>query len=180
MKHPLLFVAVVLLLSTGPSRAAELGIDFTWPSYPGDFYASGTVSFPPGAVKTPRNITVFGSGGSGEQPVKVSGEETWPDGSLLSCEVTFAANSGRKESYVLRFGPEVRGTRVLTETAVLPTISFFTGGAPRTSENVNMDVGQLNVMVDRSPAVFYYWHVIPIMLLTVIVVIRGRRAGRPR
>jgi len=163
-----------------PCRAAERSsIDFTYPSFEGDFYVSGTLSFAPGAVAGPAHLQVRTVSPAQEVPAKKRALETWPDGSILTMEVTFEANASRRGEYYVSYGDDVRADRTITETAVLPSVPFSAGGAPRTAENVNMDVGQLNVTVDRSPGIFYYWHLVPIVLLTALALMRARRVGKP-
>lgn len=179
MRLLLLFALLLALAGGGIATAAErLPIDFSWPAFSGDFYVTGSVSFPPGAVKGARNIQVRAGEPPEETPVKVTIGDTWPDGSALSADITFAANRERRSDYSLHYGDDVTGKKTFRETAVLPHVSFSTGGAPRAAENVDMSVGQLNVTIDRSPDIYYYWHILPIVAIVVVTYLRGRRAGR--
>lgn len=170
----MLLILIFSPKSWGMERAA---VDFIYPSFSGEFYVAGTVTFPPGLVKTSQNILVE-KDGQGEVPIKLTVQESWPDGSILNGEVIFVAITSKQASYLLCYGDDVKGSKRMEKTAVLPTIAFSVGGAPRTEENVNMDVGTLNVTVDRSPPLHYYWHIIPITVIIVLLIIRARRAGK--
>jgi hypothetical protein len=174
-------LATLLFLAlAGPAGAfEELSIDFNYPAFRGDFYVCGSVTFPPGAVASPENLRVSTVSPAREVAAKKRVTDTWPDGSVLSMEVTFEANGERRREYRIAYGPDVKGKKIIAEAAVLPSIPFSLGGAPLTTENVNLDVGQLNVTVDRSPGIHYYWHMIPIVFISALAVIRSRRAGRP-
>lgn len=170
----MLLILIFSPKSWGMERAA---VDFIYPSFSGEFYVAGTVTFPPGLVKTAQNILVE-KDGQGEVPIKLTVQESWPDGSILNGEVIFVASTSKQASYLLCYGDDVKGSKRMEKTAVLPTIAFSIGGAPRTEENVNMDVGTLNVTVDRSPPLHYYWHIIPITVIIILLIIRARRAGK--
>lgn len=171
----LIFFIAVSLSCSNLFAAQALLIDFTYPTFTGDFYVSGDVSFPPAAVKSEDNIIVKSRGWDKEVPTMIRILQTWPDGSILSAEITFVANSARKESYELLYGPEIRRKKIFTETAVLPTISFSVGGLPKISEKVDIDVGQINVRVDKSHEFYYYWHIIPIVIFIALTFYRYRR-----
>ncbi|GEM_PF-1059597 len=175
----LITLSILLFLITSPMALGmeRTAIDFTYPSISVEFYVSGAVTFPPGLVKMKQNIQVL-KDGLEEVPIKLTIQESWPDGSILNAEVIFVASTSRRASYLLCYGDDVKGIRRMEKTAVLPTIAFSVGGAPRTEEKVNVDVGTLNVIVDRSPPLYYYWHIIPITLIIVMVIIRARRTGK--
>ncbi len=177
MRAAHLLAAIIVAACAGPAYAAERSpIDFDYPAFTGDFYVSGTVYMPPGAVPTDRNVRVETSGRL-ERATFIKILERWPDGSLMSVEIMFAANSGRRTEYFLHYGENVTRRRILTKTAVLPTVSFSTVGLPRTSERVDVDVGEINVTVDRSPAIYYYAYAVPLIGLLLVTFVRSRRAG---
>jgi len=172
-----LAVLLVLAAPTGARAVERTAIDFSYPSLSGEFYVSGTVTFPPGLVKKAENILVQ-KNGRDEVALKLTVLETWDDGSILNADVIFVASTADRASYTMCYGDDVKGAKRMEKTAVLPTIAFSVGGAPRTEEKVNMDVGALNVTVDRSPPLFYYWHIVPIVIIIAVVIIRTRRAGK--
>jgi hypothetical protein len=156
--------------------AQEFHINFDYPSFEGDFYVSGKVSFPPSSVRSERNISVRVTDRGDEISTKIVISNTWPDGSVQGAQIIFAANSTTKYSYTLFFGEDVVRKKSFNETAVLPSISFSVGGAPMMVEQVDVSVGQINVMVDKSPSIYYYWNIIPIILLIVLTYYRSRKA----
>ncbi len=158
--------------------AQDFPVDFTYPSFSGDFYVSGSISFPPGAVKSEKNIIVKTYDLTKEVPTKINIVRKWANESVLSAEIVFVANSSRREKYMLSYGDEVERRKIFQETAVLPIISFSIGGAPKTSEKVDIDVGRINVRVDKSPGIRYYWYIVPIVILVLLSCYRSRRRKR--
>jgi hypothetical protein len=156
--------------------ADTLPINLEYPSFQGDFYAAGSVSFPPGAVRSADQILVRASESGDEIATCIREIQTWPDGSLRRADVLFAANNARPANYELVFGDEVRRTRLFKEPAVLPTVAFAVSGAPRAAEIMDVNVGTINVRVDRSPRIYYYWHLAPILLMIGLTWYRARRA----
>jgi hypothetical protein len=171
-------MCAVLALCAGWLHGEEQAVSLAWPTGTGDFYASGTVAFPPGNVPATANILVRPVAPEEEIAAQVKAAETWPDGSVLSAEITFAANASRKRDYLIVSGGQVRRRKSINETAVLPTVAFATGGAPKSAEKMDMNVGQINVRVDRSLPIRYYWHIFPIGLLLALVIYRTRKANR--
>ena len=156
----------------------EILVRLDYPSFPGDFYASGNVSFPPGGLPSEYNVIVKAAESAREIPSGVKILKLWPDGSIQSAEITFPANSKTKEEYILAYGDEVKRKKSFTEAAVLPTVSFSVSGAPKRTEKVNMEVGQINVRVDKSPNLYYYWHLLPIILLIYFTCYRSRKTKK--
>lgn len=153
----------------------QLRIDLEYPSFTGDFYVTGRISFPPVTVASESNIAVKDSNTGEEIPTKITVLERWPDGSVLDAEILFPANVSRKRDHLLFFGNNVQRKRIFTQTAVLPVISAAIGGAPRTEETMDIDVGEMIIKVDRSPEVRYYWHLLPIALLIFFSIYRARK-----
>jgi len=167
-----------LLCSIAPGfifAAERLPVNLVYPSYRGDFYASANLSFAPGAVAAEDRLAVKTTDTQEEIPAKIAVRQHWPDGSIMNADVTFAANETRKRPYAIEYGDDVRAKKRFTEAAVLPVVAFSTAGAPRTSENMNLEVGQINVRVDKSPGIRYYWHLLPILLLVALTCYRARR-----
>lgn len=172
-------VAAWFALGSVPLAAVETwGIDFEYPLFQGDFYVAGTVSFPPGTVRSAEQLRVQSSESGEEMATCIKGIQTWPDGSLRKVEIIFPANNTRPMEHVLVFGEEIKRSRVFTEPAVLPTIAFAVSGAPRAAETMDISVGAINIRVDRSPRIYYYWHLVPIILLIFLTGYRTRRAVR--
>jgi len=160
--------------------AQEAPVSLDYPSFEGDFYASGKVFFPPSSVKSERNIIVGLTDTSSEIPSKITILSKWPNGSIQSANIIFAANSASKKKYVVIFGEDVLRKKSFTQPAVLPTVSFSTAGAPKTVEEIDLNVGQINVRVDKSPDLFYYWHIVPVMILIGIAYYRSQRLNKDR
>lgn len=175
----LFLVAGAILLAASAGAAQEFAIQFEYPSFRGDFYLGGTVSFPPGNVRTEDQIAVFSATPPGEVPSKIEAVTRWPDGAILKASVLFPANEARPTAYTLRFGEDVRRRSVISEAAVLPAVSFAVGGAARAVEAMDVNVGQINVRVDRSSSLFYYWHALPIALVLALTWWRARRTRQP-
>ena len=172
-------VAGAILLAAPAGAAQEFAIQFEYPGFRGDFYLGGTVSFPPGNVRTEDQIAVFSATPPGEVPSKIVAVTRWPDGAILKANVLFPANEDRPTSYTLRFGEDIRRRRVISEAAVLPAVSFAIGGAAQTVEAMDVNVGQINVRVDRSSSLFYYWHALHIALILALTWWRARRVRQP-
>lgn len=164
-----------LLFSPELFASQDFAINFTYPDFEGDFYVSGNLSLPPGAVKSEENILVKSYSPDEEVPTLVTVHRKWADGSLLRIEVLFVANAFKKRNYVLSYGEDIKRKKTFSKTAVLPTISFFISGSPKVAENINANVGQINVRIDRSPQIFYYWHIVPIIFLILFSYFRYRR-----
>lgn len=178
MKMKLFILIAAAWLSSGKIFAAQdVPINFTYPSFTGDFYVSGNVSFPPGAVKSERNVIIKHKSGR-KLPARITVLRRWPDNSVLSAGIVFAANASKKHDYVLSYGQEIRGEKAFQETAVLPAVLFSVAGSPKISERIDIDVGGINVRVDKSPGVYYYWHIIPIVLLVALAYYRCRRTKK--
>ena len=156
----------------------KLEIYFDYPSFEGDFYLSGLVSFPPGRLKSLKNIKIVSSKSEKEITSKITVLKKWPDGSVLNAEVMFVPELSDSYDYVIVYGENIIREKILSETAVLPTISFSVGGAPKTTEDMDISVGEINVRVDRSPGIFYYWHIIPVLLLVGLTYYRAKRVNR--
>ena len=179
VKVDFFILLIIVLLFTGRLFAAQdIPVHFTYPSFTGDFYVSGNVYFPPGVVKSKDDVIVKSHKSGEEVPTKIAVLRRWPDGSVLSAEIIFVANAARKQDYVLLYGDGIQRRKNFTETAVLPTISFSVAGVPKISEKVNVDVGQINVRVDRSHDIHYYWHIIPIVILITLSYYRYRKTNK--
>lgn len=181
--HPsillLAWLAGSAALMAPPAQAyQEIPITFEYPAFAGDFYVSGTVALPPGALREADNLAVYSSQPDKEVQSKIDITSRWPDGSVLKARVLFPANIQRQTAYQVRYGDEIRHRNSFAEAAVLPTVSFAVGGAAQIRENMDVSVGQINVRVDRSPQIYYYWHLIPIALIIIWAWFRARRARR--
>ncbi|HPP11937.1 MAG TPA: hypothetical protein PKW42_04315, partial [bacterium] len=102
----------------------------------------------------------------------------WPDGSVQRVEVIFTVAAGQAGHYVLVYGQDVNQKSFLRETAVLPTVSFSLAGLPPPAENMDLPVGQINVRVERSPDIRYYWHLTPLAAIVFLLFLRRRRWNR--
>jgi hypothetical protein len=174
-RKTLFFLCSLLLLSSihgGASQKTDLLLEY--PEFEGDFYAEGILSFPPRAVPSDANLAVCSAEGV-ETESKVAVLKSWADGSLQKVQVVFPANAARRQKYQLVFGVEVSRSKKLAQTAVLPAVSFYAAGAPRAVENIDLNIGTLNVRVDRSPGISYYWHILPITFLGWLTWYRSRR-----
>lgn len=177
MKKIILF----FVLFCGPFRIfaeQRAGIDFEYPSFTGDFYVAGKMSFPPGAVLSESNITVKNAETGEEIPSRIERTEEWPDGSLLEVTILFSANTSRKKNYVVSYGTGVGRRRIFKQAAVLPIVTSSIGGTPKTSESMDMDVGEMIIKVDKSPEIRYYWHLFPILMLILFSIYRARKNSR--
>jgi len=173
-----LIVAVFILTFNLVYGSQEFSINFKYPSFKGDFYLSGIITFQPGAVMSEKNVIVRSLDSKNEIPTKIKIINKWADGSVLDADIVFAANSAFKQGYALLYGDDVKRDKIFSETAVLPALSFSTGGMPKASENIDVNVGQINVRVDKSSNFYYYWHVIPIVLLLLVTYYRHRRTKK--
>jgi hypothetical protein len=174
------FLFISIFFSPVFLYCSEISIRVAYPSFTGDFYASGRLSFPPAAAPSENNIIVRDRKTGEEVPSKISVIKKWADGSVLTAGVLFPANTRSKGDYSIIYGDSVLRRKNFTEPAVLPTVAFASAGAPRSSENMDMPVGQINVRVDRSSNIYYYWHVLPIALLIAFSIYRTRRAKKAR
>lgn len=166
----------LLLFHSGLFAAQDFSLDFTYPDFEGDFYVSGTIVFPPSAVKSEDNIMLKAYSSGEEVPGMVTVLRKWADESILRAEIVFVANSSRPDEYIISYGEDVRRKKVFSRTAVLPTVLFSIRGSPKTSESMDVNVGRINVRVDRSSQIFYHWHIAPIILLISFSYLRYRRA----
>lgn len=172
------FIFFLYLFLISPQKvfsAQDFILDFTYPSFEGDFYVSGTVSFPPSSVESEDNLIVKIYETKEEIPTNINIQKRWQDNSLLSAEIIFVANFSEKKQYELSYGREIKRFKSFSKTAVLPIISFSIRGAPKIQENLNVDVGQINVRVDKSPGFYYYWHIIPIIFIVTLTYGRYRK-----
>lgn len=179
--RPFLVLSLFLFTLSFPAflfSSQEIPIQFEYPFFSGDFYASGNVSFPPGGLPSKHNLIIKAAKSEREIPSQTKILELWPDGSIQSAEITFPANSKIKEEYVLVYGKELKCKKSFSEAAVLPTVSFSVSGAPKRAEKVNAEVGQINVRVDRSPGLYYYWHLLPIIALIYFTCNRSRKTKK--
>lgn len=172
---------VLIFLGSGlVFGAQEFVARFTYPDLAGDFYAAGNLSFPPAAVASDRNIMVYTREDQAEIPVKTVVLGSWPDGSVMNADIMFAANPARKKTYVVSWGADVRRTKSFSEAGVRPVVTFSVAGTPLQSENVDLEVGQINVRVDRSLSLRYYWHAVPIIFLICATCYRAWKVSRRR
>lgn len=169
------FLFLFFSLTCFVSGSSQIKIDFDYPSINGDFYVSGNVFFPPSSVYDTSNIAVIDEKTKKEVPSKITVLEKWFDDSILSAEIIFSANQQRKTEYSILYGKDVKRKRSFSESAVLPTVSFITPGTGKTTENLDISVGQLNVRVDRSPSIRYWWYLGPMFVLIFLTLIRTRR-----
>jgi len=153
-------------------------IDFEYPSMKGDFYVTGKISFAPEVVSSESHIAVRDADRGEEIPTRIDRVEEWPDGSLLEVIILFPANASRQKKYVLSYGNDIVRKRIFTQTAVLPVVNSTIGGTPKTTESLDMNVGEMLVKVDRSPGIRYYWHVLPIGILILLTAYRALRNSR--
>lgn len=176
MKKFLFLIFFVFTIFVYGSNRIE--IKFEYPSISGDFYITGTVFFPPSAVFSSDNILVMDIKIKKEVQSKITVQEHWPDGSILNAEVIFPANNKEKTEYVISYGNDVKRKKSFSEAAVLPTVSFFTPGAGKTTETIDISVGQINVRVDRSAGIRYWWYVLPLFILFILTILRTARTIR--
>lgn len=182
MKNKIMYLFVfvgIACVCGSASGFQKFGIDFTYITYSGDFYVSGAVSFPPGAVKSENNVLVKAIPKEQEVPTFVNVLEQWSDGSIMTAEVMFVANVSRKAEYSLFYGEEIKREKRFSKTAVLPTVSFAMAGLPKISEEMNLDVGEINVTVDKSSAIRYYGYAIPIAIIIFLTYFRFLKARKP-
>jgi hypothetical protein len=156
----------------------KIDISFEYPDINGDFYVSGTAFFPPSSVFSSDHILVMDMATKKEVPSKITVSEKWPDGSILSAEIIFPANTSKKTHYAIFYGNEIKRSKIFSEPAVLPTVDFFTGGTGRTAENIDVNVGQINVRVDKSISIRYWWYVLPLLVLIFLTVYRSLTINR--
>ncbi|MCM8814834.1 MAG: hypothetical protein NC937_01100 [Candidatus Omnitrophica bacterium] len=176
MKKLLLFLIPILYgLAYG---GEQIQIEFEYPSITGDFYVAGTVFFPPAAAPDLKKILVMDKDTREEIPSKIVVQDNWPDGSVLSAEIVFPANSQKKGKYIIFYGDDVERKKSFVEAAVLPTVSFIVPGAGTTVENMDVSVGQINVRVDRSTNIRYWWYILPVFFLILLTVLRTLRTIR--
>ena len=165
-------------MSTFVLRADEIQIYFEYPDITGDFYVAGTVFFPPGSVSAVDNIIVVDKTSGNEIASNIRVQEQWPDGSILSAEIIFASNIQKKTIYLVRYGNDVKRKKTFSEPAVLPTVSFITPGSGQTDEKMDVSVGQINVRIDRSAGIRYWWYVLPAFIFIFFTVLRSLRTIR--
>jgi len=156
----------------------KIDISFEYPDIKGDFYVAGTVFFPPSSILSSDNIAVMDTATKKEVPSRITVSEKWPDSSILSAEIIFPANTGKKTAYAIFYGKEIKRGKIFSEPAVLPTVAFFTGSTGRTAENIDVSVGQINVRVDKSISIRYWWYVLPLMVLIFFTVCRSLTISR--
>jgi len=178
MKNIIFTILVSLFLLCANAEENRFVIEFEYPQFKGDFYVSGRVSFPPGAVLSDKNFSVHDSLTQEEIPVMVEISEKWPDGSILDASVHFAANSSRRKDYVLSYGEGVNRSRSFTQVSTMPIVTASIGNSPSTEESLDMEVGQLIVKVDRSVDFRYYWYLLPMFGLLFLAVCRARRNSK--
>ncbi len=176
MKKLLLIVVVFAYVFIG--RAEQIDINFEYPDIEGDFYLAGTVFFPPSSVMSVNNILILDTSTKKEIASKITVQERWPDDSIMSVEIIFPASSQKKTTYTIHYGSDIKRRKTFSEPAVLPTISFFPAGAGRPVENVDISVGQINVRVDKSTNIRYWWYIVPMAILLFLTVYRSVRTIR--
>jgi len=172
------FILIVLLACVFTGRAEQIGVNFEYPDVEGDFYLAGTVFFPPSSILSINNICVLDTNTKKEIASKIVVVEKWPDDSIMSVEIIFPANSQKKTEYAISYGSDVKRRKTFSEPAVLPTVSFFPAGTGRSAENVDVSVGQINVRVDKSASVRYWWYIVPMVILLFLTVYRSVRTIR--
>ncbi|MCX7705507.1 MAG: hypothetical protein N2115_04530 [bacterium] len=173
-----IFLFFLFVLYAFVLEADEIPIEFEYPAIAGDFYVAGTVFFPPLSVPDPDNILVIDKSTEKEVISKITVIEKWPDGSILSAEIVFPASSQRKTRYAILYGDKVRRKKSFTDASVLPTISFVVPGAGKTVESMDVSVGQINVRVDRSASIRYWWYLLPALILIFLTILRTLRTIR--
>lgn len=174
-----LLILTILSICSSIYAAQKFSINLTYPSFTGDLYASGVIYFPPGAVKSEENIAVKVATSGEEVSTFIKALEKWPDGSLLNVEVMFAINSSQRKEYLFVYGDGVKRKRRFSKTAVLPTVSFSIAGLPKMSEKMDVNVGEINVTVDKSPNIRYYAYAVPIVVIILLTYLRFLRTRRP-
>jgi hypothetical protein len=142
-------------------------INFFYPDYNGDFYVTGSVSFPPSAVPSINNIVIRDSKNS-EIPAKIESLNKWPDNSVMSAQITFSVNRSYKDKYIIEYGGDIIRKNIFTTTAVMPNIQFSISGAPINSEKIDESLGTLNVAFDKNPDTYDYRYILAIVLLLSI------------
>lgn len=175
VKGKIIVFLTLLMFYTYAWARQSVPVDFIYPVFTGDFYVSGKIAFPPGVVAGENNIivTIRETGVEIDSCIVPCGR--WPDGSLSFAQVTFSANQARPAEYLLSYGPDIKRKKIISETAVLPTIPFALPGMPRQSQNLNVPVGQINVLVDKSSDIVCYWYFLPMLLLLWVSFRRNRR-----
>lgn len=170
MKKIIIFIFFILFRIS--IFADKLSIDFIYPSISGDFYVNGKISFQPGKVLNEDNIIVKNSKTNEEIPSKITVLEKWYDGSILEVEILFPANTIKQAKYEIVYGEDIKRRKKITQTSVLPIINASIGKTPQSTENLNMDIGELLVKVDKSSDLRYYWHFFPIFILIFFTIYR--------
>jgi len=182
MKNKIIYLFIFAGLACVCSSASgfqKSSVNFAYTTYSGDFYVSGDVFFPPGAVESEENILVKTHPEEQEVSTFVNVLKQWADGSLLTAEIMFVANASRKTEYYLFYGKEIKRKKKFSKTAVLPTVSFSMAGLPKISEEMNLDVGEINVIVDKSSAIRYYGYAVPIAIIIFLTYFRFLKARKP-
>ncbi len=169
---------LLLLMVAGLACCEEIKIEFEYPSFYGDFYLTGSVLFPPSSVFDVTNIIVADARTKKEIPSKIIVQQQWFDGSILEAQITFPANINRKTEYCVIYGIGVQRKNPINELAVLTTVPFYTPGYGRAEENIDVPVGQINVRIDKSSNIRYWWYIFPMSFLIILTFIRSMRINR--
>jgi hypothetical protein len=164
--------ALALLLAAGAAGAVDRRpIVYSVPAPLTDVIVEGSLSFPPGSLKSPDNLRLADSGA--EIPSAVVEKSLWFDGSVMLLKLRFRGSRLAERRIWAEWGGGIRakhgsiapGGGKAAEFKVFDSASDI-----RVQGNVN--IGTLIVRVEKRAGIYYYWYLIPLALILGVLIRR--------
>jgi len=139
-------------------------IIFSVPPGRSEALVRGSLSFPPGSLKSPVNLRLVESGR--EVPSAVTGKTLWFDRSVMLLKVEFKGTKDTERRVWAEWGDGISGRHpAALKVAGKPVDFKVFDAASDIQVQGNVNIGTLVVRVEKRAGIYYYWYLIPLALI---------------
>ena len=158
-------VALLLLINSNLFCLERKPIVFSLPEGKEEFFVKGEVAFPPSSLKSKNNFRIIGADKK-ETEKYIIKENLWFDNSIMLLEVGFLGKKAQERSLFIEWGKEVKSTSTIEAKKDIKSVEFkiFDSSSDITIQK-SVNVGTMMVQVDTRADIYYYWYLVPILII---------------
>ena len=145
---------------------------FSLPDGINEFFVKGEVAFPPSSLKSRDNFRIVGADKK-EAEKYIIKENLWFDNSIMLLEVGFSGKKDQERSLFIEWGKEVKSTSKINAKKDIKSVEFkiFDSSSDITIQK-SVNVGTMMVQVDMRADIYYYWYLVPILIILGLLLYR--------